>query len=241
MVKLETFVKYFYENYYSWIEESHYYSDRNDYYDNDDNDDRYEYIEEAEIKEIDLNTFFEDVFKYIVRYSKDISELSEIDKYCIIRIGMINKIYDRNLYDIEIKDDYYQQYIEGISFKNMGDIYLNITILLSIKDDRDKINYVLNLEYNRLLPSLEKLRKVEIIEIDSKDVYVAAPNHADKVQKVLAAQLDETIFKDFYSNHKYPICICIRKGNKYHLIDGYHRYFQSKNDNRDKINIILLD
>lgn len=91
----------------------------------------------------------------------------------------------------------------------------------------DKIRNVLIMEYGYLLEHI-KTSSFSIIEIDTKDIIFP---QTDYLKKLSSTKIDS------YKNHS-GICGIVRlSGDKYKVIDGYHRI--SSNLNKSKIKVIL--
>lgn len=149
---------------------------------------------------------------------------NEIDYYTIDRILRINKIYNGKCWDINVVSGYYGEEI--------GEVYLDestsktISSQLSesfdIDDISERIEYLLKLEYGYILPELI-IRKYELITIKKSDIIFGDYKHH---QKVLSKNTD------YYSDSKYDLArgVVIRSGDKYRLVDGYHRCSSSLNN-----------
>jgi hypothetical protein len=51
-------------------------------------------------------------------------------------------------------------------------------------------------------------------------------------------KVDKNVIEE-YKDRNLPIAVCIRHGDKYRLIDGYHRFVANKD--KEKVNIIVLE
>jgi hypothetical protein len=147
----------------------------------------------------------------------------EIDIYTIDRILRINKVYEPTNWEVQVCGGYYGQEID--------DIILDDSIARKVEDQLDKafdiidlterIEYLLMLEYGELLPSLQGCKySVETVERDS--IIFGSDEH---YRKVNSKNLEH------YSDKKYQGIrgIVLVKGDKFRLIDGYHRSSTSEN------------
>jgi hypothetical protein len=147
----------------------------------------------------------------------------EIDIYTIDRILRINKVYEPTNWEVQVCGGYYGQEID--------DIILDDSIARKVEDQLDKafdiidlterIEYLLMLEYGELLPSLQGCKySVETVERDS--IIFGSDEH---YRKVNSKNLEH------YSDKKYQGIrgIALVKGDKFRLIDGYHRSSTSEN------------
>ena len=51
-------------------------------------------------------------------------------------------------------------------------------------------------------------------------------------------KVDKNVIEE-YKNKNLPIAVCVRHGDKYRLIDGYHRFVANKS--REIVDIIVLE
>ena len=159
-------------------------------------------------------------------YSYSSNEL--IDIYCIHRIYIKTEIYniDDNI-NVNIMNDYYQErmttaYFTGIYAEVLENHFKNI---FSFQENYKKINYLLNLEYGKILPQLRGPYSISIEECPSFDLI--------KHNKEVFAKVEEET--NYYSLWlpSIPLGILTKKnGNQYHLIDGYHRLINNKTKTR---------
>lgn len=154
---------------------------------------------------------------------------SEFDKYCFDRLCRIYKVYDKCNYDIETGPGYYGEEVYGVLFNDEADIYNHFDNILELSTDVDKIKYCLNLEYLDLLDCVRMSTTASIIEISPKDVYVPQEHYYSKICHTE---------RDLYKETELPVAVCVQDGNKYRLIDGYHRF--ASNKELDTVKIVAL-
>lgn len=144
----------------------------------------------------------------------------EIDKYFINRILTKYKLYDPDVWSIDIVAGYYGDEI--------GDVRLNNTTfeivvdacerVLNFDNLSDKVKFILTVEYGYLLNDLSKcdFESIEIdkSEIDFKDLN---QNHIQNIEKSLPL-----IYYD-ENHYKLHRGVVRKSGDKYKIIDGYHR------------------
>lgn len=150
------------------------------------------------------------------------NKLKEIDKYCIDRILTINNVWDPDKYDICIRPGYYGEEIDFVKLKNAEKIEEKTEKVLRLKTNAAKIKAILIEEYDFFINCLEgkrfKITNIKKSEIKSK------PH-----------KLDKKMF-EIYEDYDLPRGICIKKGEFYELIDGFHRVASATKEN---IKIIL--
>jgi hypothetical protein len=143
----------------------------------------------------------------------------QVDLYTIDRILRTYKIWETKPWAVEISNGYYGEEITKIILTEeiSKEISNHLNNALTIDELNKKIEYLLTLEYGYLLPELENSR-YQIIEINRKDVIFGSREHYKKLKKL-------SYYNDLnYNNIK---GIVIKNGNKWRLIDGYHRIFSS--------------
>lgn len=170
----------------------------------------------------------QDVVKELYRqYSRSDSE---IDKYCFDRICYALKIYDEYLYEVETGGGYYGEEVYGVYFEDEEKIFNAYNELLSLDSNLAKIQYCLKLEYGYLLDCVESTTSVSIIEVSPSAICTPQMEYFKKVDKDVIEE---------YKDRNLPIAVCIRHGDKYRLIDGYHRFVANKD--REVVDIVVLE
>jgi len=151
-------------------------------------------------------------------------DIEIIDKYCINRILTSNKIYKQDLWSYSTMPGYYGEEIQSIHLKNelFDTIYNQIVECLGLQSLRDKIEYILKLEYGYLLDILSD-GSYSVQNVDISNIVFGQIKHKEKSK---IEKCGNTIIKG--------VCRLIDK--KYHVIDGYHRLSQ----NLDKKVMIIV-
>ena len=170
----------------------------------------------------------QDVVKELYRqYSRNDSE---IDKYCFDRICYALKIYDEYLYEVETGGGYYGEEVYGVYFEDEEKIFNAYNELLALGSDFEKIQYCLKLEYGYLIDCVQSASKTYITEASIDEIILPQMEYFKKVDKDVIEE---------YKNRNLPIAVCFKHGDKYKLIDGYHRFVANKD--RNEVNIIVLE
>ena len=167
-------------------------------------------IYDAHVTEVRIAGIREEIFKKIGK-----NKLSETEKYCIDRILMSHKIYQADLWEVEADYGYYGQEIGSVTFDDRKAIECDEHIfkMLSLKTDRAKINYVIELEYGYLIASL-KDKYYYLVEIEADKIFFAQETHYKKLDQDVVAE---------YRNYSLPRGVVYEDEGKYRIIDGYHR------------------
>ena len=146
----------------------------------------------------------------------------DIDIYTIDRILRSYKIWENENWDIEVEGGYYGQEAGNVTIKeSIADkIDEELWTVFSLPSLKEKIEYLLNVEYGKVLPELSNCN-YESIVIDKDDVVFGVENHLNKVMKKDL---------DFYSDKNYSGIrgIVVKSGDKWRIVDGYHRIFTTK-------------
>lgn len=146
----------------------------------------------------------------------------DIDIYTIDRILRSYKIWENENWDIEVEDGYYGQEAGDVKIKeSIADkIEEELWTIFSLPSLKEKIEYLLKVEYGKVLPELSNC-SYESILIDKDDVLFGVEKHLNKVMKKDL---------DFYSDKNYSGIrgIVVKSGDKWRIVDGYHRIFTTK-------------
>lgn len=191
-------------------------------------------LNEVHINYVDLvgitNEIYDQIFPKNTNNTRDI-KLTEIlfdynpemiDKLCINRILTHHKFYSEDNWTAKWSSGYYGDEFDGI-YMNYKYAHLKSDLekLFKLNSIRDKIEFILNLEYGYVLDELkDKEYKLQSIDVESIDF--SQRQHLTKVQ---SKDLD------FYSDTKYrdlPRGVVLWKNNKWRVIDGYHRLSSTK-------------
>ena len=146
----------------------------------------------------------------------------DIDIYTIDRILRSYKIWENDNWNIEVDGGYYGQEAGNVTIKeSIADkIDEELWTVFSLPSVKEKIEYLLNVEYGKVLPELSNCN-YESIVIDKDDVVFGVEKHLNKVMKKDL---------DFYSDKNYSGIrgIVVKSGDKWRIVDGYHRIFTTK-------------
>lgn len=181
-------------------------------------------IEHAWVDNVNVNDVVNELYRKHSRTD------SYIDKYCFDRICYAFKIFDKDFYEVETCGGYYGEEVEGVYFYDEEKIFNAYYEMLALNTVLEKIQYCLKLEYGYLIDCVESATSAVIIEV--------SPNNIRPPQKEYFVKVDKSVIEE-YKNRNLPIAVCVRDGNGYRLIDGYHRYVANKE--RDNVEIVILE
>lgn len=185
-------------------------------------------IVDQEVTEINLPSISNSILLkfYGHKTSKGEELFNDIDIYCVERILRLNKIYNKESFEINISGGYYGEEVDSIVLCRNDKLLSDLNSFFSLKKMNEKIEFVLSLEYHKILPELLNL-EWSIESINQEQVDFGSEKHKEMVKR------DTEIF---YRNHTLPLGIVLKKNNRYRLIDGYHRISQS---DKEKIQVIV--
>lgn len=158
------------------------------------------------------------------------NKLTEIDLYCFDRICRVNDIWDKYLYDIEVCPGYYGEEIYGAFFGNEEKVVSEFDELLKLNSDIDKIKYILELEYGYVIDSIANCHNIIMVNCSPKLVVYPQREYYHRLEKEVV---------ESYKDYNIPCAVCKKSGDKYLIIDGYHRI--AANKDKENIEIIVID
>ena len=187
-------------------------------------------IDRAWVESINIDTVVSKLYK---KFSTAPSELNE---YCFDRICYAFKIYDKDLYEVEIGRGWYGEEVYGVYFENEEKIFNAYTELLKFNSDLEKIKYVLNLEYGYLIDRVATTTSATVEEVASKKIKLPQTEYFIKLTKEVIEE---------YKNRRLPIAVCIKQKDRwleeydrYILVDGHHRFVANKEKAINKIIVL---
>jgi hypothetical protein len=184
-------------------------------------------IYNAEVSTVNVSDIVSSIYEDIYDNSKStkrnniINSLFGIEKeleiYTIDRILRKSFIYDKNIWEIEIEGGYYGQEIGDVKLdgKYADKLSDKINYALSIDNFKERVEYLLTLEYNYILPELLN-KNYRIVNVKKSDIVFGNDKHLKCVsEKEL----------EFYTDKEYKGIrgVVLKRENKYKVIDGYHR------------------
>lgn len=181
-------------------------------------------IEHAWVKNVNVCNVVEHL------YDKHSRTDSHIDKYCFDRICYAFEIYNKDFYEVESTWGYYGEEIGGVWFEKERNIFEAYYEMLAKNNALEKIQYCLKREYGYLIDCVKSSTNASIIEVSPDDICLPQMEYFIKIDKNVIEE---------YKDRDLPIAVCIKDGNKYRLIDGYHRFVANKD--RDSVDIIVLE
>jgi hypothetical protein len=147
----------------------------------------------------------------------------EIDIYTIDRILRINKVYEPSNWEVQVCGGYYGEEIDDIILEDSvaQKIEEQLDKAFSIIDLSERVEYLLMLEYGKILPELENRQySIETVERDS--IIFGSDEHYRKVNTKNLEHYSDKVYHGIRG-------IALVKDDRFRLIDGYHRSSTSEN------------
>lgn len=177
-----------------------------------------------------INTKIIEVKPDFIKNVIDIPKISALDKYCLHRLLISSGVMDKDNWEVKVVGGYYGDEIDGSKFSKENELFKNIENLLSLSNI-DKIKEVLKQEYGYLLPKLEPMTAVSEITANINDIECFNEDYSRKLDKNIV---------DKYNDYTGLRAVCYFVGNKFRVIDGYHRMASARNIKMKIVDIILL-
>jgi hypothetical protein len=150
------------------------------------------------------------------RTRKKAYAVSTIESYCIDRLLRIFKAYDPSLYTVSTSSGYYGEEIDGIHFDQPLALCTAVQQVLLLEKDVDKVKFVLQQEYQFLLPQVKAASRVDVRVVELSQVGLNE-EYASRLKKDALAQT--YAFAD-----EVPVGILRKVTGGFMLVDGYHRF-----------------
>lgn len=140
--------------------------------------------------------------------------------YCLERILNCNKLYDICNWKYEVVLGYYGQELDKVYLQEevVEAVEKQINQFLSLTKLKEKVQFLLNLEYGFVLPSLVDC-EYRIKQIPKEKIYFGQQSRYNKTK-------GDSIYIDREKNQ--IMGICLKEGDIYRVVDGYNRLSQNK-------------
>lgn len=150
----------------------------------------------------------------------------EIEKYTIDRILRVNKIWKPELWNISVSGGYYGQEVDEIVLVEevVQKINSELETAFEIESLTERIEYLLKLENGYILEDIKNSEyHLKLINLD--DISFLNKSHLKRIK------LKPIYDLDYYSDRSYHGIrgIVKKDGDKWKVIDGYHRLSKTEN------------
>lgn len=143
--------------------------------------------------------------------------------YGINRILNSYKIWEAGCWNISVGAGYYGEEIDSVSldYNTSNKIQESINDFTKLKSTKEKIDFLLELEYGYVLDSIKSCQSYTIQTLNKSDIILGQDSYRKKISK-----------EDFYKDGNYEGIRAVVKndGDKYRLIDGYHRVLSTDSE-----------
>lgn len=166
------------------------------------------------------------------RLAEEIAPKSLLVKYCVERILQHFKpLHDSSNWDIKVEGGYYGEELGEVKLNpEVADSLSRLLLSLNDASDNDIVETALQVEYGFVLSSLrDKTWTVERVLLSNVDL--GNKNHAE--------DLDEKRVTSYRLNKKIVSALVLKIGDKYRVIDGYHRITAAKRDKEQAVWVVV--
>jgi len=143
----------------------------------------------------------------------------EVDKYCINRIITHYRLWNADNWEVKVSCGYYGDEIDDVILNDIifEQVSKDCCDMIQLDTVGDKLRLVLTLEYGYLLDDIQVV-DFDVIDItkDQIDFKKLNQNHIGNVQSE-----DLSFYKT--DNYDLPRGIVRKSGDKYKIVDGFHR------------------
>jgi hypothetical protein len=175
-----------------------------------------------------VNLFLKDADFFVQHHpeykSKFSHGLTEIEKYCIVRLASSCKIYEPGLYDVVEEEGW--SVIDSDS-EVWIDFLEEVSGLLSIDDEDEMIRHVLMKEYGYLL---QRLKEVHFFVKEIDISYIKEPVDLRRCAGEVTTGPEDL-----------PIGIYEAVGSSYRIVDGHHRWAHAVSAGRKKVKVLVFE
>ena len=136
---------------------------------------------------------------------------SPMNDYCIGRLLSIHGCYKIDNYEVNTCAGYYGEEIRDVSFNHMRELLNDVTTMLALGNDLEKLKYVLLKEYSFLPDYFDSVTGVAIQSVNLSDIVLNC------IQKRVTVKM--TV------DPSAPVGLLRRvDSTKYTIVDGYSRF-----------------
>jgi len=204
-----------------------------DFYDGPPDDDGYcrsGTVSNHRIKSANLEFLSESLLKA----KRGESKSRTILRYCIERVLTAFRIYETDAWDFNVVSGYYGQELGSVLLtrERADKIRQALVELVSKPTDRDRVLFTLECEYGYILESLKSRHMCRIEVVKLSDIVMPQESYHSKVMRQDLDFCDE--------ERELPIAVCREAGEKYCVIDGYHRTIFAQTIKKRKATIIVV-
>ena len=162
------------------------------------------------------------IASYLSEKTHWISEPDDLTRYMLERL--LRRINPQDL-SYDIRHSYYGEEVSWIKVPNLP----------KFPDDLDDaMRQLLMEEYGWVKPELEKAEFEIAKNVPITDVVIPNKGHYQKLDR-------KTVEEYKAKPPEYATCLCRKEGNKYGIVDGYHRYMAASESGVKTIDLVWFD
>lgn len=197
-------------------------------------------IDNVKIININLEELAEECLR-----KKDVTHLV---RYAAYRIISQSKLANKDNWQADVGRGYYGEEIHGFNFSDLKEIERVEQALLQITEDKTEkqlLDIALEFEYGYVLESLQG-KSATTYYIDADAIVPVARDHYNRLDRNQVSKYQDKFLEKSWDKkptkfQKLPVCVVLREGEKYRLIDGYHRYAAHVKSVGKNIHVIVVE
>lgn len=117
-------------------------------------------------------------------------------------------------FNIQVCRGYYGEEFDGVYLEEFGGLINNVCLIID-KTNLEAIQFVLMAEYGHLLDCVKSSKIAKVVSANFEDLVVTNKEYYKKLNKDIIEK---------YKDKEMILGIYQKDGDKFKLIDGYHRY-----------------
>jgi len=184
-------------------------------------------IVSVEIRRVSIDSVIYTAQEALKKYIGTVSYRDGLFGYFVDRIVTHSKLRVVDYWSYKVSRGYYGE--ECTVFPNedvVSELASSLLSLAAQKSLKGKIKLVLKYEYGYILDEVESANSWTLESIKIQDVIMGALHHYKKLDRSIVHR---------YKNYDLPRCVVMKRGEKFAIIDGYHRLHSAKNSGEKKI------
>ena len=177
---------------------------------------------------IDVHNFIDELLS---------KECSEMLQYCVGRIVIHSGVIDEGSWKLIVTHGYYGEEVDGgMLDRNIAKkLKTTLQFLERMQSDKDMLFYALTQEYGYIIERLQKCKKFSIEKVKKCKIVIGQKDHYSK----LNSKAMDAYAKLIEDDYDLPLALCLKEGDEYRIIDGYHRVAAFNNSKRRVLKIIV--
>jgi len=156
--------------------------------------------------------------------------LDKVDYSTLERVLSI--LLKDSLWHVKVVGGYYGDEVDGVFLQCDKDKIIEAVEKVSnLKDLREVVMFLIELEYGYILESLKEYENVYFASVPVKDIVFPNSDYSGRVKGLMSFD---------YSDHEGSFGVVRESGDKFAIVDGYHRIVWAKSNNVKKVNVFVF-